>query len=72
MIKVVLCRNNYYLFDGFNFYGSFHSCAEAEFRAPEKEKYKIDTQKSHNMFTTNTTGKLIMNAINETKIPEIP
>lgn len=42
MIKVVLCRNNYYLFDGFNFYGSFHSCAEAEFRAPEKEKYKIE------------------------------
>ena len=37
--KIVLSHNDYYLFDDFNFFGSYHSIAEAEWAA-KHEKYK--------------------------------
>lgn len=30
MFKIVFSHNEYYLYDGFNFYGSYHSMADAE------------------------------------------
>lgn len=37
--KIVLSNNNYYLFDDFNFFGAYHSIADAEWAA-KHEKYK--------------------------------
>lgn len=31
MFKIVYSHNEYYLYDGFNFYGSYHSMADAEY-----------------------------------------
>ena len=30
MLKIVFSNNEYYLYDGFNFYGPYHSIADAE------------------------------------------
>lgn len=30
MLKIVFSHNEYYLYDGFNFYGPYHSIADAD------------------------------------------
>jgi hypothetical protein len=30
MVQIVKSNNNYYIYDGYDFYGSFHSIAEVE------------------------------------------
>ena len=42
MLRIVYWWKKYYVYDGLNFYGPFHSTEEARFRAPERKKYMLE------------------------------
>lgn len=41
MLRIVCWWKKYYVHDGCNFYGPFHSAEEAKFKAPERKKYTV-------------------------------
>ena len=54
MLKIVFSHNEYYLYDGFNFYGPYHSIADAEAAT------KIADARSNDFFIKNKYLGLIM------------
>ena len=42
MLEIVCWWKKYYVYDGLNFYGPFHSVDEASYRAPIREKYLLE------------------------------
>ena len=47
MFKIVYANNEYYLYDGFDFYGSYHSIADARTgRNDLKRQHKVTLEES--------------------------
>lgn len=40
MLKIVFSNNEYYIYDNYDFYGPYHSMAEAEFNRKKKSANK--------------------------------
>lgn len=41
MLRIVYWWKKYYVYDGCNFYGPFHSVEESKYRALERKKYIV-------------------------------